>query len=188
MIRSVLRHLKWNLMAFILRIRLRIKFSRNFFSSKSMWFFDEIDRISMGNDISVGAFTVIHVEDCPISKNKLSKLKIGDRTYIGEFNNIRATGGEIIIGNDCMISQHVTIVASNHGISKNEIMNLQAWETDRRGVVIGNDVWIGANSVILPGVTIGDGVVIGAGSVVTKDIDTNTINVGSPCRTLKYRI
>ena len=52
-------------------------------------------------------------------------------------------------------------------------------------VHIGENVWIGANAVVLPGVTIGDNSVIGAGSVVTKDIPANVIAVGNPCRVLR---
>ena len=52
-------------------------------------------------------------------------------------------------------------------------------------VTIGNNVWIGAGSVILPGVTIGDNTVIGAGSVVTKDIPANVVAVGNPCRVMR---
>ena len=52
-------------------------------------------------------------------------------------------------------------------------------------VIIGNNVWIGGNTVITPGVTIGDDVVIGAGSVVTKDIPSHTIAVGVPCKVIR---
>ena len=52
-------------------------------------------------------------------------------------------------------------------------------------VHIGNNCWIGAGSIILPGVTIGDNTVIGAGSVVTKDIPANVVAVGNPCRVLR---
>ena len=53
------------------------------------------------------------------------------------------------------------------------------------GITIGNNVWIGANCAILPGVTIGDNVTIGAGSVVNRDIPSNTVAVGNPCRVIK---
>ena len=52
-------------------------------------------------------------------------------------------------------------------------------------IKVGNNVWIGGNVVVLPGVTIGDNVVIGAGSVVTKDIPSNVVAVGNPCRVIK---
>ena len=50
---------------------------------------------------------------------------------------------------------------------------------------MGNNVWIGGNVTVLPGVSIGDNVVIGAGSVVTKDIPSNVVAVGNPCRVIK---
>ena len=52
-------------------------------------------------------------------------------------------------------------------------------------IKIGNNVWIGANAVVLPGVSIGDNTVIGAGSVVTKKIPANVVAVGNPCRVLR---
>ncbi len=52
-------------------------------------------------------------------------------------------------------------------------------------VIIGDDVWIGARVIILPGVTIGSRVVVGAGSVVTKDLPSNTVCAGIPCRVIK---
>ncbi len=52
-------------------------------------------------------------------------------------------------------------------------------------VHIGKNCWIGANAVILPGITIGDNVVVGAGSVVTKDLPSNVVAVGNPCRVLR---
>ena len=114
-------------------------------------------------------------------------LTIGDNTFIGEFNNIRATGGEIIIGNNCNISQHCTLVSSNHSIVKGINISEQKWDETKVGIFIGDDVWIGANSVVLPGVRIGNGAVIGAGSVVTKNIPDNAICVGNPARVIKFR-
>ena len=52
-------------------------------------------------------------------------------------------------------------------------------------IEVGNNVWIGGNVVVLPGVTIGDNVVIGAGSIVTKDIPSNSVAVGNPCKVIK---
>lgn len=54
-----------------------------------------------------------------------------------------------------------------------------------RPIKVGNNVWIGGNVVVLPGVTIGDNVVIGAGSVVNKDIPSNSVAVGNPCKVIK---
>lgn len=60
------------------------------------------------------------------------------------------------------------MIASNHGTSLASSMQVQNWDLTRTGIIIDRNVWIGANSVILPGVHIGRGAIIGAGSVVTK--------------------
>lgn len=147
------------------------------------------DNITLGANSSIGAFSIIIVSNDRISKNsfKNSNLSIGSHTYIGEGNNIRAAGGNIIIGNDCLISQYVTIVASNHDIKKEIPIREQAWSTKNNFVIINDDVWIGAGSIILPGVNIGKGAVIAAGSVVTKSIPDYAIVAGNPAKVLKYR-
>lgn len=114
-----------------------------------------------------------------------SRLSIGARTYIGEFNNIRCAGAPISIGADCLISQHITIVGTNHGTERGRTIASQPWHGD--GVVIGDDVWIGAGAVILPGARIGDGAVVAANSVVRGEVAANTIVGGTPARVLGER-
>lgn len=131
-------------------------------------------------------FTFIAVNNDPMGGVD-SYLTIGQNTYIGEFNNIRAAGGSITIGDNCLVSQKVTMVASNHSYKKGDYIYTQKWDTSKHSIKIGNDVWIGANVVILPGVSVGDGAVIGAGSIVNKDVPENAIVFGNPMRVLKYR-
>ncbi len=114
-----------------------------------------------------------------------SRLEIGARTYIGEFNNIRTAGAPIVIGADCLISQHITIVGSNHGTLAERTIVSQPWDGD--GVVIGDDVWIGAGAVILPGARIGNGAVIAANAVVRGGVAANAIVGGVPARVLGER-
>lgn len=93
---------------------------------------------------------------------------------------IQAKNG-IIMGNNVGISPGCKIISSNHNAyehSKHDITN---------PIEIGNNVFIFANSVILPGVKIGNNVTIGAGSVVTKDIPSNSIAVGNPCKVIKKK-
>jgi acetyltransferase-like isoleucine patch superfamily enzyme len=149
-------------------------------------FYYKKGNIVLSENIIIGAFNVIYAINTSNSKIE-GKLEIGKNTYIGEFNNIRAAGGEIIIGDDCLISQYVTIVASNHNIKRNLKILEQGWDELKTGIVIGNDVWIGANSVILPGVHIGNGAVIAAGSVVNKDVAPYSIVGGVPAKFLKSR-
>lgn len=144
--------------------------------------------ISFGKGSVVHSFTLLSVIEDRVNKTPVeSQLIVGDNTYIGEFNNIRASGGAVVIGSNVSISEHITIVASNHGIRKDKLHQLQAWDTTKTGVNIEDDVWIGANSVILPGVTIGRGAIVGAGSIVTKSVPSYAIVCGNPAKVLKYR-
>jgi acetyltransferase-like isoleucine patch superfamily enzyme len=142
--------------------------------------------LDISNDVVIGAYTVIYAIDSSHSSKK-GMLKIGRNTSIGEFNNLRAAGGSIVIGDNCLISQFVTIVASNHNIERGKNINSQGWDDNKTGVIIGNDVWIGANCVILPGVEIGNGCVIAAGSIITKNMSENSIVMGAPGRVVKER-
>jgi carbonic anhydrase/acetyltransferase-like protein (isoleucine patch superfamily) len=149
-----------------------------------LYFTDENFIIS--KKVAIGPYNVIYAINSSHSKI-CGKLIVGEGTSIGEFNNIRAAGGEIKIGSDCLISQYVTIVSSNHNIALNQKINLQGWDEKKTGVTIGNDVWIGANSTILPGVVVGNGCIIAAGTVVTKNIPDNAIVMGIPGKIKGYR-
>lgn len=93
---------------------------------------------------------------------------------------IQATNG-IEFGNNVELSPGVVIVSSNH--DKDNFSKHESY----RPIKIGNNVIIHANSIVLPGVHIGDNVLIGAGSVVTKDIPSNSIAVGNPCKVIKKK-
>lgn len=108
----------------------------------------------------------------------------GDRVFIGrgcEFN-IRE---RLIVGDDCLIASGCTFVDADHGRARELEMNLQDIET--APIVLGRNVWIGAQCVILKGVTIGDNAVIGAGSVVKKSVAAGEIWAGVPARRLKQQ-
>lgn len=81
-----------------------------------------------------------------------------------------------------MIAPNVSIYTAGHPVHPDSRNSGYEYGMD---VIIGDNVWIGGNTVINPGVHIGNNVVIGSGSVVTKDIPDNTIAVGNPCRVLR---
>ncbi|MFR7936220.1 MAG: sugar O-acetyltransferase [Clostridium perfringens] len=111
----------------------------------------------------------------------------GKNVYFGNgvyanFNLTMVDDCDIFVGNNVLFGPNVTVSAGTHPIHP-ELRSKQAQYNIP--IHIGNNVWIGANSVILPGINIGDNSVIGAGSVVTKDIPSNVVAVGNPCRVLR---
>jgi len=114
-----------------------------------------------------------------------SKLTVGENTSINRGGVINA-GGNIYIGSNVLIGPNVTIYSQNHNYkSKEELINQQGYE--RKAVYIEDDVWLAANTVVLPGVRIGRGAVIAAGSVVTKDIKPYSVCAGVPARLISSR-
>lgn len=125
-------------------------------------------------------------EDCyiepPFHANWGGKhVFMGNKVY-ANFNLTLVDDGNIYIGNSVMFGPNVVVATANHPINIELREKLYQYNKD---VHIGNNVWIGAGSVIVPGVTIGDNTVIGAGSVVTKDIPANVVAVGNPCRVMR---
>lgn len=104
------------------------------------------------------------------------RIEIGDEVAINAFARIFGHGG-VWIGARSQIGPDVLITTTGHDYNED-------LRTEYRPVHIGQQVWIGAKAVILPGVTIGDGAVIGAGSIVTKDIRPGMVAVGVPARTV----
>jgi len=111
----------------------------------------------------------------------------GCNTYIGDnfyanYDCIFIDVAKIVIGNNVFFGPRVCLYTAGHPIDA-EIRNTQL--EYGKGIQIGNDVWVGGNTVINPGVTIGNNVVIGSGSVVTKDIPSGVIAAGVPCRVIR---
>ncbi|MEO6520452.1 MAG: acyltransferase [Mucilaginibacter sp.] len=156
-------------------------------SSRSIVKFDCADAIIIGAGTIVSDFTVITVINDSLTNKRNSKLTVGKETYIGEQNNIRACGGEISIGDRCLISQQVSIIASNHSAVMGSPILSQAWSEKNNFVIIKDDVWIGCGVQILPGVVIESGSIIAAGSVVTKNVQSNAIYAGVPAKFIKMR-
>lgn len=115
-------------------------------------------------------------------------MSFGAHTWIGPYNNFRtARGGEIRLGKRCLVSQFCSFVSHNHGIRKNQPIQLQPDDDRRANITVGDDVWFGVGCAILPGTRVGDGAVIGAGSVVTGDVPAYEIWAGVPARKIGER-
>jgi len=139
-----------------------------------------------------------------------TKIVIGENTQIFEFVVIRAVGGkgDIVIGEYCYINPHcalysgnginisnnvlvapgTSIVATNHSIVRKDVLiRQQGFAPSRGGVVIEDDVWIGANCVLLDGTYIERGAVIAAGSIVNRRIPEYSLWGGVPIKFIKNR-
>lgn len=99
---------------------------------------------------------------------------------------IITTSGGVTIGDRTLVGYRTQIISGNHNIPSGKGRIFGAGH-NYQNVHIGNDCWIGANSIIMPGVTIGDGSIIAGGSVVTKNVDAFTIVAGVPAKLIKKR-
>jgi acetyltransferase-like isoleucine patch superfamily enzyme len=162
-------------------------------------------KISCGRGVSVGQGSYI---------DALSKegIIIGDNVSFGRNCQIECTGvlrelgegliikdgvgiasnafiavrGKVSIGKNTILGPNVKIFSENHNYSSINIpIRLQG--DNRKGVIIGDDCWIGSNAIILDGVIIGNGSVVAAGAVVTKSIDNCSVVAGVPARLIKIR-
>ena len=150
-----------------------------------IWAVDDLDSLELDGHIQIGPFTEIVVESKSPYSRVSGRLRIGNRTVIGSSGNIRAGGGVISIGNDCLIAQQVSLIASTHTVRAGAIYHELGWDEAKTGVTIGDNAWIGCGVTVLPGCTIGHGAVIGAGSVVTKDVPAGTVWAGVPAKPLR---
>lgn len=113
------------------------------------------------------------------------KLELGNNVQIGPYCYIAS---DTVIGSNVLIAGNVTIMSRHDHVFTEPGVTI--WDSSRGKdelTVIGNDVWIGQNAIIMAGVKIGDGSVIAAGSVVTKDVAPCTVVGGNPARCLKER-
>lgn len=117
----------------------------------------------------------------PLHANWGCHTHFGKNVY-ANFNLTLVDDTDIFVGDSVMFGPNVTVATAGHPIDPALRLKVGQFNIP---VHIGNNVWIGANSVILPGITIGDNSVIGAGSIVTKDIPANVVAVGNPCRVLR---
>ena len=119
--------------------------------------------------------------------NHPENIIIGDRSNINRNCMIWAgDNAKVVIGKDCLTGPGVTIIASKYDVKGRDI--IRSYPPFERDIIIGDDVWLGANVVVLPGVKIGQGAIVGAGSVVTKDVEAYSIVTGVPASKMKDRI
>ena len=108
-------------------------------------------------------------------------VHFGKNIY-ANFNLTLVDDTHIYVGDYTMFGPNVTVATAGHPILPE--LRKEGYQYNA-SITIGKNCWIGAGAIILPGITIGDNVVIGAGSIVTKDIPSNVVAVGNPCKVLR---
>ena len=132
-----------------------------------------------------------YITKCGDHVNIQEKAEIGWDVTIGNYSSVGKRSlvqGGTIIGENVMMGPEVLIYTTNHIFERIDIPMIKQGLSEKEPVIIGDDVWLGARVVILPGVHIGNGCVIGACSVVTKDIPPFTVAAGNPAVVKKSRI
>lgn len=142
------------------------------------------DEIDLRTDLIKGIFKSVgkncYIEP-PFHCDYGCRISVGDNFY-ANYDAIIIDVNEVIIGDNVLFGPKVGIYTAGHPIDadiRNELLEYG------KKIEIGNNVWVGGNTVVNPGVKVGDNVVIGSGSVVTKDIPSNVVAVGNPCRVLR---
>lgn len=141
------------------------------------------DPLHIGNNVNIGSFSQVIIST---SFNDLGKyIKIGDNVGIGEFAYLGGAGG-LSIGNDTIVGQYFSTHPENHNYSElHKLIREQG--TNRQGITIGTNCWIGAKVTILDGVVVGDNCVIAAGALVSKSFPENVVIGGVPAKVIKSR-
>ena len=128
---------------------------------------------------SLGDYSVIESFAC--INNAVGDVIIGDHTRIGLHNTII---GPVTIGSHVNLAQGITVTALNHNFEDSD-KRIDEQGVSTTPVTIEDDMWIGANAVILPGVTIGNHSVVAAGAVVTKNVPPHSLVAGVPAKIIK---
>jgi len=135
--------------------------------------------LTIGHGSTVSSYAKIKASEGPV--------RIGARTDIGVGCFIGGYTTGIEIGNDCLISPNVSIVGVNYRYDRMDMTFREQGPESKGPLIIGNNVWIGAGSVVLDNAEIGDGVIIAPNSVVSGRVPANAILQGNPAKTVFIR-
>jgi len=127
----------------------------------------------------LGDYSVVESFAC--INNAVGDVIIGNHTRIGLHNTII---GPVTIGSHVNLAQGITITALNHNFDDSD-KRIDQQGISTKEVVLEDDIWVGANAVILPGVTIGKHAVVAAGAIVTKDVPPHSLVAGVPAKVIR---
>ncbi len=171
--------------------KVRVEFGYKIISGKNLILEDNvfinafsINGIILGNNVTIAKGSILQCTG--VVANKGLGIIIGNNSALGAQSYLGGQGG-IKIGDNVIMGPGIKIFSENHNYSDaNELIRKQG--ENRKGVLIKNNCWIGANTTIVDGVEIEEGCIIAAGSVVTKSIPQNSIAAGVPAKVIKSRI
>jgi len=146
-----------------------------------------IELSSRGTDTHIGENC--HIDDFVKIKHVggTADIKIGSHVYVNS-GTVIYSGNGVQIGNSVLIGPNCCLVPSNHNVEDSEkLIREQGFSDSRGGIVIEDDVWLGANVTVLDGSVIRKGAVIGANSLVNHEVAEYTINVGNPAKEIGRR-
>jgi maltose O-acetyltransferase len=123
----------------------------------------------------------LHIE-APFFCDYGYNIEWGERSY-ANFGCVILDGARVTIGSNVLLAPNVGLYTAAHPVDPRLRLRWEKYEY-ARPITIGDNVWIGGGSIVLPGVTIGENAVIGAGSIVTHDIPAGVVAAGNPCRVL----
>lgn len=158
------------------------KKDQGYFLYKNSWIHktsrvDNYNNLELGNNVEIKEYTILQIFD--------GIIKIGKNTQVNPFTVIY--GGDIFIGDNVLNAPHCMIAAGNHDYIQTDLPMRFAGNLTKGPIIIGDDVWIGANSTITDGVKIGKGAVIAANSCVNCDVEEYSIYGGVPARKIGSR-
>lgn len=166
----------------ILKIRFKSKVKFTFKNIKSVYIGKKVRfKIDKGNKIIFG--DNVYVDDYSRLYARGGNIIIGNNVYFNTNCNV-VSFEEIEIGNDCLFGSNVGIYDHDHRYDLKDIPIRKQGFTKEK-VLIKNDVWVGSNSIITKGIKIEDRVIIAANSVVSKELLSNSIYGGVPCKLIK---
>lgn len=143
-----------------------------------------VGRLSLGDGCSIGSYSRLIVSTS--YSNLGHGINFGANVAIGEFSYIGGAGG-VSIGKDTIVGQYLSIHPENH-VTESKQTAIRFQGVTRRGVEVGNNVWIGSKVTILDGVSVGNGCVVCAGAVLTAgEYPAGSVIAGVPAKVMRQR-
>jgi acetyltransferase-like isoleucine patch superfamily enzyme len=147
----------------------------------------DIETSVRGSSLSIGEGSIIDSFVKIKFAGGMGDIEIGQNCSINS-GCVLYSGNGIKMGNQVLIAANTVLAPTNHAIAQTDVpIQNQGFMPSRGGIVIEDNVWIGAGCIVLDGTIIKSGCVIGAGSIVSGTLESNGVYVGNPMRFLKYR-